>query len=83
MAQEHNFTSGKILPQLIGFMLPVFFAMFLQSLYGAVDLLIAGKSCRIVVFEDGRCTDVDIEEGLAMKKEIPESIRRLTSLLAR
>lgn len=43
MAQEHNFTSGKILPQLIGFMLPVFFAMFLQSLYGAVDLLIVGK----------------------------------------
>ncbi|MBQ6550527.1 MAG: 6-phosphofructokinase [Lachnospiraceae bacterium] len=58
---------------------------FYASLMGsrAVDLLIAGKSCRIVVFKDGRCTDVDIEEGLAMKKEIPESIRRLTSLLAR
>ena len=40
--QERNFTRGKILGPLLMFMLPVFFAMFLQSMYGAVDLLIVG-----------------------------------------
>lgn len=43
MRRENNFTSGRILRPLIGFMLPVFFAMFLQSMYGAVDLLIVGR----------------------------------------
>ncbi len=32
--------SGKILVPLLKFAIPVLFALFLQSLYGAVDLLI-------------------------------------------
>ena len=46
MQKANNFTSGRILSPLIGFMLPVFFAMFLQSMYGAVDLLIVGQFAR-------------------------------------
>lgn len=40
---NNNFTEGAILPKLLKFMLPVFFAIFLQSLYGAVDLLVVGQ----------------------------------------
>lgn len=43
MSREGNFTEGKILSPLIRFMVPVFLAMFLQAMYGAVDLLIVGK----------------------------------------
>ena len=43
-----DFTQGKILAPLIRFMIPVFLAMFLQSMYGAVDLLIVGKFARSV-----------------------------------
>ena len=46
MRQETNFTEGKILSPLIRFMVPVFLAMFLQSMYGAVDLLIVGQFAR-------------------------------------
>ena len=42
-AQETSFTQGKILQPLIVFALPVLFALFLQAMYGAVDLLIVGK----------------------------------------
>ena len=38
-----DFTSGAILPKLLKFMVPVLFSMFLQALYGAVDLLIIGQ----------------------------------------
>ena len=38
-----DFTRGKILSPLVRFMIPVFFSMLIQSLYGAVDLLIVGK----------------------------------------
>lgn len=48
MSQERNFTEGKILSPLIRFMLPVFLAMFLQAMYGAVDLLIVGKFASLV-----------------------------------
>ena len=41
--ENNNFTEGAILPKLLKFMLPVLFAMFLQSLYGAVDLLVVGR----------------------------------------
>lgn len=37
-----KFTEGKILSQLIAFALPVLLALFLQAMYGAVDLLIVG-----------------------------------------
>ena len=43
MNQENTFTSGKILKPLILFAVPVLFALFLQAMYGAVDLLIVGK----------------------------------------
>ena len=39
--QENTFVQGKILQPLIVFALPVLFALFLQAMYGAVDLLIA------------------------------------------
>ncbi len=43
MRTENNFTHGKILGPLISFMVPVFLAMLLQAMYGAVDLLIVGR----------------------------------------
>ena len=46
MQRSNDFTEGKILGPLIRFMVPVFFAMFLQSMYGAVDLLIVGQFAR-------------------------------------
>lgn len=41
--KNNDFTKGAILPQLLKFMLPVLFAMFLQAMYGAVDLLVVGQ----------------------------------------
>lgn len=41
--KNNDFTSGAILPKLLKFMIPVLFSMFLQALYGAVDLLIVGQ----------------------------------------
>ena len=38
-----NFTEGKIFSPLIRFALPVLFALFLQTMYGAVDLLVVGQ----------------------------------------
>ena len=38
----------------------------------AVDLLVQGKSCRVVGYRHGAFVDFDIDEALAMKKEIPE-----------
>ncbi len=40
---EGDFTKGKILGPLLKFAVPVLIAMFLQSLYGAVDLMIVGQ----------------------------------------
>lgn len=37
------FTEGKILEPLLKFMLPVLAALFLQAMYGAVDLLVVGQ----------------------------------------
>ena len=38
-----DFTSGPILGPLLAFSMPILLALFLQALYGAVDLLIVGK----------------------------------------
>ena len=49
----------------------------------AVDILIEGKTNRVVGYRDGKFTDVDIEEGLAMTKNIDEyeyEVARLLSL---
>ena len=43
MQQEVNFSQGKILGPLVRFALPVLAALFLQSMYGAVDLLVVGQ----------------------------------------
>lgn len=43
MNQTQNFTEGKIFSPLIRFALPVLLALFLQAMYGAVDLLIVGQ----------------------------------------
>lgn len=42
MAEQMDFTKGNIASSLISFAVPVFLAMLLQSLYGAVDLFIVG-----------------------------------------
>lgn len=43
MGKTQNFTAGKILSPLVRFTLPVLFALFLQAMYGAADLLIVGQ----------------------------------------
>lgn len=43
MEKQTSFTEGKILQPLILFAFPVLLALFLQAMYGAVDLLIVGK----------------------------------------
>lgn len=41
--KDSDFVHGKILGPLLKFAVPVLAALFLQSLYGAVDLLVVGK----------------------------------------
>ena len=43
MDKHVDFTHGKIMLPLLKFVGPVFLALFLQSMYGAVDLMIVGK----------------------------------------
>lgn len=43
MKRTQNFTEGRIFAPLISFALPVLMALFLQTMYGAVDLLIVGQ----------------------------------------
>ena len=43
MELKNNFTEGKILSPLIRFAFPVLLALLLQSLYGAVDLMVVGQ----------------------------------------
>ena len=38
----------------------------------AVDLLLEGKSCRVVGYSHGQFKDFDINEALAMKKSVSE-----------
>ena len=42
MKNMNNFTKGPILPSLITFALPVLLSIFLQTMYGAVDMMIVG-----------------------------------------
>lgn len=48
----------------------------------AVELLCAGKTNRIVGYKHGRFVDYDIEEALAMKKEIPAHQYEISKILA-
>lgn len=43
MKQTYSLTEGKILSSLMRFAVPVFFTLFLQALYGGVDLLVVGQ----------------------------------------
>lgn len=43
MKENQTFTQGRILVPLIRFALPVLFALFLQAMYGAVDLWVVGQ----------------------------------------
>ena len=48
----------------------------------AVDILLAGKSNRIVCMQNSKIIDVDIEDGLQMTKTVPEDLLKLTIELA-
>ena len=41
--KKQDFTQGPIFSKLAAFMLPILFSLVLQSLYGAVDMLIVGR----------------------------------------
>ena len=43
MEQTQDFTEGRIFAPLIRFALPVLMALFLQTMYGAVDLGVVGR----------------------------------------
>lgn len=47
----------------------------------SVELLLEGKQNRIVRVKDGKVSDVDIAEGLAMKKTLPESLDSIVNKL--
>ena len=49
----------------------------------AVELLLDGKSNRLVAYKNGEYMDFDIQEALAMKKDIPEDQFRISKLLVR
>ncbi len=48
----------------------------------AVELLLEGKQNRIVCMRDHKIVDVDIEEGLAMTKELPQQLVELAKKLS-
>lgn len=43
METKNNFTEGRILAPLIKFTVPIIIALLLQSMYGAVDLMVVGQ----------------------------------------
>ena len=43
MKKTNNFTEGAILATLLKFSFPILLALFLQAMYGAVDLLVVGQ----------------------------------------
>ena len=48
----------------------------------AVDVLVAGKTNRVIGYQHGRFSDFDIDEALSMKKEIPEYQYEVAKILA-
>ncbi len=54
------------------------------SLMGSkcVELLIAGKTNRVVVIKNGQIVDIDIEEGLEMKKSISDEMFEIAKKLS-
>ena len=47
----------------------------------AVDLLCEGKSNRVVAYKNGDFCDFDIDEALAMKKQVPDYMYYITKSL--
>ncbi len=47
----------------------------------AADLLIEGKSNRVVAYKDGAYVDFDIDEALAMQKSLPEYMVRVAKAM--
>ena len=43
MSKVKDFTQGKIFSPLVTFIIPILAALFLQTMYGAVDLLVVGR----------------------------------------
>ena len=58
---------------------------FYASIMGAyaVDLLCEGKSNRVVAYKDGDYVDFEIDEALAMKKDISDYQYNVSKLLSR
>jgi 6-phosphofructokinase 1 len=48
----------------------------------AVDLLCQGKAKRVVAYSGGKYTDYDINEALAMKKMIDETMYEVSRMLS-
>ena len=48
----------------------------------AVEILLEGKSNRVIALKDNKIIDIDIEEGLAMKKDISEDLVKLSKVLS-
>lgn len=71
MEKTVDFTQGKILKPLMLFAMPILFALFLQALYGAVDLLVVGKFA----------SSMDVS-GVAVGSQIMLTITNLISSLA-
>lgn len=57
---------------------------FYASMMGAyaADILFEGKSNRVVAYQHGEFTDFDIDEALAMQKDIPEYQYQVSRLLS-
>ncbi len=43
MQTANDFTEGRILPKLLRFAVPILWALILQAMYGAVDLMVVGQ----------------------------------------
>lgn len=47
----------------------------------AADLLVQGKTNRVVAYKNGEYVDYDIDEALAMQKELPEYMVRVAKAM--
>jgi len=74
MKKNQNFTEGKIFVPLIQFALPVLLALFLQAMYGAVDLLVVGQF-------GGALADVYVS-AVSTGSQLMQSVTALISGLA-
>ena len=71
MEHTMDFTKGPIVGPLLRFSMPILFALFLQALYGAVDLMVVGKFAL--------AQDVS---GVAIGSQIMHTVTGLISSLA-